>query len=48
VLDVAHFTVFIGDREMGFSSVSSLTSETDPADPERSGCRTVILRLEME
>jgi phage tail-like protein len=44
VLDVAHFTVFIGDQEMGFSSVSSLTSETDPADPERSGYRTVILR----
>lgn len=44
LLDVAHFAVTIGDVDVGFSSVSSLTSETDPADPTGSRYRTVVLR----
>ena len=44
LLDVAHFAVMIGDVEVGFSFVSSLTSETDPADPIGSRYRTVVLR----
>ena len=44
LLDVAHFAVMIGDVEVGFSYVSSLTSETDPADPIGSRYGTVVLR----
>jgi hypothetical protein len=44
LLDVAHFTVTIGEVEVGFSSISSLTSETDPTDPIGSRYRTVVLR----
>lgn len=47
LLRVSHFQVLIGDRELGFSQVGSLTSVTDPdATPGRAGHRfqTVVLR----
>lgn len=47
LLRVSHFEVLIGDRELGFSRVGSLTSETDlDAPPGRPAHRfkTVVLQ----
>jgi hypothetical protein len=47
LLRVSSFQVLIGDRELGFSHVGPLTSETDPeAPPDRPPDRfeTVVLR----
>ena len=47
LLRVSHFQVLIGDRELGFSQVGPLTSETDlNAPPDRAAHRfqTVVLR----
>jgi phage tail-like protein len=47
LLRVSHFQVLIGDRELGFSQVGTLTSETDlDAPPGRAAHRfqTVVLR----
>ena len=44
LLDVAHFSVLIDDIEIPFSSVGSLTSETDPPDDGQARYRTVVFR----
>ena len=47
VLGSSHFRVLIGERELGFSEVSRLSSSTDldqPAAERRHGHETVVLR----
>jgi phage tail-like protein len=47
LLRVSHFEVLIGDRELGFSSVGPLTSETDldaPLDRSAHRYETLVLR----
>jgi phage tail-like protein len=44
LLDVGHFTVLIGDVDTPFTSVSSLTSETEPPADGEARFRTVVLR----
>jgi phage tail-like protein len=47
LLGTSHFRVLIGRRELGFSEVGSVTSQTDltvPADARRHGFGTVVLR----
>jgi hypothetical protein len=44
LLDAAHFSVLIDDVEVPFSSVGSLTSETDPPDDGQARYLTVVFR----
>src|SRR5882757_5865547 len=47
LLGTSHFRVLIGRRELGFSEVSRLSSETDwtvAADEQAHGFETVVLR----
>jgi T4-like virus tail tube protein gp19 len=47
LLGTSHFRVLIGRRELGFSEVGAVTSETDlalPPDQRRPAFRTVVLR----